>query len=603
MPFGSMMRPSLALGLLKSELAAVDVPVRVENLALDFAELIGEESYLYLSDQAPPELLAGDWVFADCLFGRDPARADAFDRHAGSLTSAAELELIRHARSEAPGFLRRCVGSVDWGAYDVIGFTTTFAQNVASLALARRVKELCPASVVMFGGANCEGELGLALHRSFPFVDLVCTGEADLTVPRLLSTLRGGGAPAEIPGVIARGRGGSACSSLSPRRVRDLDELPYPDFDEFFERAGRGRRRVVVMETARGCWWGDKHHCTFCGIDFPAKYRSKSPERALAELLHLRDAYDARLFVMTDEILDMRYFRDFVPRLAELEESVSVFYETKANLTKAQLRLLADAGIRQLQPGIESFSTRVLRLVDKGVSAAQNVQLLKWCEELGIEARWNILYGVPGEEPDDYATAGTTIDAVEHLRPPQGCGPVRLDRFSPYHADPGAFGIVNVRPSASYRLVYDLPERALQGLAYYFDFDFADGRDPAGYTSALREGVARWADAHRPGSLVYSDDGETVTIVDRRGGREDERELSGWRREVYLYCDEGRPRARVESLALERGARAGQLSRFLAGLVEARSMIELDGRLLSLAVRVGEEALAASGVEERSGFA
>lgn len=605
MPFGSMMRPSLALGLLKSELAAIGVAARVENFALAFAELIGEESYLYLSDQPPPAVLAGEWVFASCLSGGDPDRVDAFERHASSVVSPAELDVIRDARSKAEGFLRRCVATVDWAAYDVVGFTTTFAQNVASLALARRVKELRPESVVVLGGANCEGEMGLALHRSFPFVDLVCTGEADLTFPRLLSALRGGGEPAEIPGVIARGRADSVYSSLSPRRVRDLDGLPYPDFHEFFEQAGTARRRVVVMETARGCWWGDKHHCTFCGIDFPAKYRSKSPERALDELLHLRDVYDARLFVMTDEILDMRYFRDFIPRLAEQEEPVSIFYETKANLTKAQLRLLARAGVRQIQPGIESFSSRVLGLVEKGVTAAQNVQLLKWCEELGIEARWNILYGVPGEEPDDYATAGTTIDAVEHLRPPQGCGPVRLDRFSPYYVDPAAFGIVNVRPSASYRLVYDLTERALSGLAYYFDFDFADGRDPAGYTFGLREGVARWTDAHRPGSLVYSDDGETLTIVDRRGGREDERELSGWRREVYLHCDESRPRARVERLALEWGARPGQLRRFLAGLVEARSMIELDGRLLSLAVRSseepGDELLAASGVEGRRG--
>jgi len=602
MPFGSATRPSLALGLLKSELATIGVAARVENFAPAFAELIGEEDYLYLSDQAPPELLAGEWVFASCLFGDDQARDAEYERLVGSAESQAELELIRRARSRADRFLRRCVESVDWGAYDVVGFTTTFAQNVASLALARRVKELRPESVVVLGGANCEGEMGLALHRSFPFVDLVCPGEADLTFRRLLTVLRDGGDPAETPGVVARRAGQSAWSSLSPQRVHDLDELPYPDFDEFFEQRGGGRRRVVVMETARGCWWGDKHHCGFCGIDFPAKYRSKSPERALAELLALRDAYDARAFVMTDEILDMRYFRDFIPRLAELEEPVSIFYETKANLTKVQLQLLARAGIRQIQPGIESFSSRVLGLIDKGVSAAQNVQLLKWCEELGIEARWNVLYGVPGEEAADYATSAATIDAVQHLRPPQGCGPVRLDRFSPYFADPAAFGIVNVRPSAAYRLVYDLPEEALSGLAYYFDFDFADGRDPAGYTSALRDGVARWRAGQRPRGLVFTDDGETVTIVDRRGR---ERELAGWRRDVYVYCDESRPRARVEDHARERGAGAGELRRFLAELVEARSMIELDGRLLSLAVRSNEEAeggrLALSAVEGRPG--
>ena len=138
-------------------------------------------------------------MFASCLLDDDPARAEAYERLAGP---TAELELIRGARSRADGFLRRCVESVDWGAYDVVGFTTTFAQNVASLALARRVKERSPESVVVLGGANCEGEMGLALHRSFPFVDLVCAGEADLTFPRLLTTLRGG----RRPGGDSRGR-------------------------------------------------------------------------------------------------------------------------------------------------------------------------------------------------------------------------------------------------------------------------------------------------------------------------------------------------------------------------------------------------------------
>ena len=182
-------------------------------------------------------MLAGEWVFASCLLDDDPARAEAYERLAGP---TAELEPIRGARSRADGFLRRCVESVDWGAYDVVGFTTTFAQNVASLALARRVKERSPESVVVLGGANCEGEMGLALHRSFPFVDLVCAGEADLTFPRLLTTLRGGGDPAEIPGVVARRAGDSVYSSLSPQRVHDLDELPYPDFDEFFEQSDAG---------------------------------------------------------------------------------------------------------------------------------------------------------------------------------------------------------------------------------------------------------------------------------------------------------------------------------------------------------------------------
>lgn len=587
MPFASATRPSLALGLLKSELNAIGVSTRVENFMLSFAELIGPEDYLYLSDQGAPELIAGDWVFASCLFGEDSGRTESFERLAGSAQYAADLTTIRHARSRAEKFLRSCFEAVDWQAFDVIGFTTTFAQNAASLALAQRIKEAHPSCRIVFGGANCEGEMGLALHRSFPFVDYVCAGEADLSFPTLVRQL-GDGRDEGIPGVIARRGGRSCCPTLTPERVRDLDDLPYPDFDDFFEHPDRGPRRVIVMETARGCWWGDKHHCTFCGVNFPLKYRSKSPQRALDELLALRARYDVRQFVMADEILDLRYFKEFVPRLAQLEDPVSVFYETKANLTKDQLGLLARAGIRQIQPGIESLTGNVLRLIDKGVSPAQNVQLLKWCEECGIEPRWNLLYGVPGEEPDDYAVAAETVAALVHLQPPQACGPVRLDRFSPYFANPAAHGIANVRPSAAYRLVYDLPDEAVFELAYHFDFEFADGRDPAAYTQALREGVRHWRTTYRPARLVYSDDGETVTIVDRRARRTRVYEYGGWQREVYLEGDAARPRARLLATAERRGVSARRVDAFLAELTEARLLLELDGRCVSLAARSTE---------------
>ena len=65
--------------------------------------------------------------------------------------------------------------------------------------------------------------------------------------------------------------------------------------------------------------------------------------------------------------------------------------------------LLARAGVRSIQPGIESFSDSVLRLMRKGVTGLQNVQLLKWCRELGLRPYWNLLWGFPGEDPQEYA--------------------------------------------------------------------------------------------------------------------------------------------------------------------------------------------------------
>ena len=54
------------------------------------------------------------------------------------------------------------------------------------------------------------------------------------------------------------------------------------------------------------------------------------------------------------------------------------------------MRLLRDAGVTTIQPGIESFSDRVLKLMKKGVTGLQNIQLLKWCKEIGRHSRSGI---------------------------------------------------------------------------------------------------------------------------------------------------------------------------------------------------------------------
>ena len=55
------------------------------------------------------------------------------------------------------------------------------------------------------------------------------------------------------------------------------------------------------------------------------------------------------------------------------------------------------AGVHRIQPGIESLSNNVLKLMRKGTTGIRNIQLLKWCKQYKIAVDWNILYGFPGK--------------------------------------------------------------------------------------------------------------------------------------------------------------------------------------------------------------
>lgn len=591
MPYGSLERPSMGLGLLQAQLHRRGIPCDTRYLAIDFAELVGVEDYVWLSSELPYTAFAGDWLFTEALYGPRPAADAAYVdevlRSEWQLGDAQIARLLR-LRAACKPFLERCLTSVPWSRYDVVGFTSTFEQNIASLALARRVKERHPGAYVVFGGANWEGEMGQELHRRFAFVDAVCSGEADDSFPALLDAIDAGASPAGVRGVVYREHGRTVTTGPAAL-VRDLDGLPLPDFDPWIaDRAPIAEHvpAVMLLETGRGCWWGAKSHCTFCGLNGGSlAFRSKSPERALAEIRHLLDRYGIELFSAVDNILDMGYFRSLLPELAAQPHGATFFYEVKANLSAEQVALLAAAGVMMVQPGVESLSDHVLKLMGKGTSALQNVALLKWCREHGVRPEWNVLYGFPGETAHDYEEMAALIDDIWFLDAPSGCGPVRMDRFSPYHENPAAYDMVNVRPLAPYRHLYPFEHDALMRVAYYFDYDHADGRKPLDYAAPVVERIGRWNTDDARGGLWVMHEGDNRLVMDERPGSGPRgMRLYGWQATAYDACDRART---VAGLVRTPGlARVGTkvLSGFLDACVANRIMVRSGERYLALAV-------------------
>ena len=185
----------------------------------------------------------------------------------------------------------------------------------------------------------------------------------------------------------------------------------------------------------------------------------------MSELVRLHPGCDIQA---VDNIIDLRYFKDFLHALAARRLKVGLFYETKSNLNKDQVRLLGAAGVREIQPGVESFSDPVLKLMRKGVTGLQNIQLLKWCKELGVEASWNFLWGFPGEPPEEYERLARLVPLLTHLQPPVAHTQIRLDRFSPNFFDAERLGFADVKPLPAYQYVHQLDDARLANLACYF---------------------------------------------------------------------------------------------------------------------------------------
>jgi ribosomal peptide maturation radical SAM protein 1 len=597
MPFAGANRPSIQCGLLKAGLVREGHEVDVHYLNLELAAEIGEVPYRRLADLRWDHLL-GEWLFSAAAFGpRDDEEAYR-EAHPSLQETLKQLEKdfdeLRRMRNELfPQLIARWADRIDWGAYRIVGFTSTFEQNVSSLALARRIKEKWPEVVIVFGGANYDGEMGPEYVRAFPWIDYAVVGEGDQALPALVARVARNESALDVPGVAGRREDGAVKNGSAPN-IHDLDALPDPDYDEFFAALMRlGRQEVLgeslpllLFESARGCWWGAKHHCTFCGLNaLGMAYRSKSPERVHAELRRQSARYQIANFEAVDNILDMRYLDALCEPLIEDRVDYSIFYEVKANLKREQLHTLSRAGIRILQPGIESLSTHVLKLMRKGTTMLQNVRLMKWAHYYGIKVAWNLLTGFPGETLEDYERQARLMPLLVHLPPPTGGGEIWMERFSPYFTE-DSFPVTDVEPWAAYSYVYP-PELDVRKIAYFFTYAMGDVVPEDALTDVnlgIERWQKRWAVLPKRPLLVYQRAPDWIQIVDQRDAEETAvHSFQGTDAAAYELCGDIGTAARVAS---ELDAAPAEVESALRRFCDIGLMIEEDGRYLSLALPV-----------------
>ena len=329
----------------------------------------------------------------------------------------------------------------------------------------------------------------------------------------------------------------------------------------------------MPYESSRGCWWGQKHHCTFCGLNgMSIGFRQKTAERVAADLRMLLDDYPVTRVNFADNIMPNHYYSTLLPRLAEeLPPSTTLFYEQKSNISFKKASLLKAAHVTSIQPGIESLNSHILQCMDKGVRADQNVALLRYARSLRIRLAWNLLAGFPGDRVDDYEQMAELLPHLVHLEPPAGMGFVRFDRFSPYFDYPERFGISNLRPKAAYFDIFPSWTRYDQ-LAYYFDGDYTCGAFECPSVierlqEATREWRERWASSTKPVLAVVHVVGDQYAVVDTRA--RDAPGASTWSTATWPKCCSAAPGSRT----------AHQLS----WAIERRLLVELDGRLVPLA--------------------
>lgn len=560
MPWDLASRPNAALGLIKPLLERAGIPVDVLHANVILAERMTFEKYYSIS-HGPPWLLLPEWLFSKAAFPESfpEPTSEVIARwpehnHSGMASVFGEdkfAEALTELREHAAFELCEQVAAHVAGRR-LVAFTCSINQLVPAIAAARTIKRRAPSVKILLGGAQVEGEMGDEVLRVAPWIDAIYKGEAEVglafTVRWLLGEL------AAPPGDYVSWRDSQGRVHCAPgvAIVKDMREVPVPDFAPYFEQIAPYRTRRtnrlsfdgIPFVSSRGCWWGEKQHCTFCGLNgLGMVYRERDPDAVIEELLQASSKYQAVRMYAADNIIPHRYLRTFLPRLAEHDLDLEIFYETKSNLSRKDIELFRAAGVKSIQPGIESLNDHVLELMRKGVTGIHNAYLLKLCRELQLDVKWNLIYGFPGETEEDYAQQLHWMKRMHHFMPPSSTVRFCLQRFSPFHFESAKLGVKEVHAKRGYDLLYPAGKCDLDKIAFYFDFEYAEEYEVTdltiyNYNRETRAWFQRWNASGAVPMLVYLVGTDFLEIRDTRApSRRHLYRVTGMEKDVLLACE------------------------------------------------------------------
>lgn len=301
--------------------------------------------------------------------------------------------------------------------------------------LAEEIKRARPDTPLAAGGVFPSTLPETALESA---ADYIVRGEGELALPLLIS----GAAPEKIPGVHFA-RGGAPLDGGVAQAVVDLDTIPFParhlfPVDRYLTWSPRGSRKPTLsLFTSRGC----PFNCRFCSIHAVNgyKWRFRSPDNVIAEILHVREKYGVETIEFEDDNLTLNRARalELFDRIAALnaESRRPISWSTPNGLRTDTLdediiRAIRKSGCDFIALAVESGDPDTLKAMNKKLSLDKVRDVIRSCGRNGIRTSAFMIVGYPGETRRRYVNSlnyfmelksiGLSSVAVHILKPYPG---------------------------------------------------------------------------------------------------------------------------------------------------------------------------------------
>lgn len=299
---------------------------------------------------------------------------------------------------------------------DVVGFSIGTLVALNSYRIASFVKEKIDNVVLIAGGPHATALPQDVLENG---IDFVVIGEGERTIADFVDYLLNKKDLDDVDGIAYR-RNGTTLYNKPRVLIDHLDELPLPAWHLFpidkYKSEFKKTNRTLPIMTSRGC----PGRCVFCykGL-FGNRYRTRSPQNILREILHLKSEFNITSFDIIDDSFTAGRKRALeVCRLIK-ENGVELGWGLPSGIrvdtvSEELMTALKEAGCYRIGFGVESGNDQILKAIGKNTTKDQIRRAVDLAKRMRFETSCFFIIGNLGETRQ---TIDDTIAFARELDP------------------------------------------------------------------------------------------------------------------------------------------------------------------------------------------
>lgn len=314
------------------------------------------------------------------------------------------------------------------GISAMTGHQIKYGLDVASL-----VRSVNREALIVWGGihASLVPEQTIMDHR----VDLVIVGEGEQTFLEVVDAVSRGESLEGIPGTCLQRSDGEIIFGKK-KDFLDLDELFLPAYDLVDMRDYKGIEKQFDYQSSRGCPFqcGFCYNTVFCG----SRYRKKSAEKVVEELIYLHDTYGVINFGFVDDefFIEKKRVEAIMDGILASGREFGIIASCRLDIANkfsdSLLGKMKKSGIKQIFFGAESGSSKILEDIQKGITREQIISGARKVAEAGIRPILSFMSGFPGEDRKDLEKTFDLIYELWKVHPL-----ITINGVFPFNAYPG----------------------------------------------------------------------------------------------------------------------------------------------------------------------